>query len=85
MSEPLTVASLITHLQRFPSNMPCVCHIWLADDLADIESELTPEEILATLALADSTLDADISLSWHFLRHCAETVIARREKSHGEE
>ncbi|MDF7662797.1 hypothetical protein PUG81_27925 [Erwiniaceae bacterium L1_54_6] len=80
MNKPITIADLIAQLQRFDPAVPCAGHIWIADDFEDIAPELTAEEVLATLALADATLDADISLSWHFLRHCADTVLARREE-----
>jgi hypothetical protein len=52
----------------------------VADDFEDVAPELTSDEVLATIALADATLDADISLSWYFLRHCADTVLAKREE-----
>lgn len=80
MNKPVTIADLIAHLQRFVPAVPCVGHIWIADDFEDVAPELTPDEVLATLALADATLDADTSLSWYFLRHCADTVLARREE-----
>ncbi|WP_313685163.1 hypothetical protein [Pantoea sp.] len=80
MNKPVTIADFITHLQGFNPATPCVGHIWIADDFEDIAPELTPEEVMATLALADATLDADISLSWHFLRDCADTVLALREE-----
>lgn len=79
MNKHITVAQMIEHLQRFEPDMPCVGHIWIADDFEDVAPELTPDEVLETLALADATLDADISLSWYFLRHCADIVLARRE------
>ena len=79
MNKPVTIADFIAHLQRFDPTAPCVGHIRIADDFEDIAPELTPEEVPATLALADATLDADTSLSWYFLRHCADTVLARRE------
>ena len=80
MNKPVTIADLIAHQQRSDPATPCVGHIWIADDFENITPELTPEEVLATLALADATLDADTSLSWYFLRHCADTVLARREE-----
>lgn len=80
MPEHKTIADQIEHLQRFSPDTECVAHIWIADDFVDVAPELTPEEVSATLALADATLDADISLSWYFLRHCADTVLARREE-----
>jgi hypothetical protein len=43
-----------------------------------VAPELTPDEVLATIALADASLDADTSLSWYFLRHCADTIPAAR-------
>ena len=41
--------------------------------------ETLTHEVTAAIELADRTLDADISLSWGFMRDCAETVKARRE------
>lgn len=78
MNASLTIEKLIEHLQRFAPDTPCVGYFWTADDLEDVAPELTPEEVMATLALADNTLDAENSLSWYFLRHCADTVLARR-------
>ena len=80
MNKHITIADLIAHLQRFDPVTPCVGHIRTADDFEDVAPELTPEEVMATLALADASLDADISLSWHFLRHCADSVLAQREE-----
>ncbi|MBP2200547.1 hypothetical protein [Pantoea cypripedii] len=80
MNKPVTIADFIAQLQRSDPATPCAGHIWIADDFEDIAPELTPEEVLATLALADATLDAGISLSGYFLCHCADTVLARREK-----
>jgi len=45
-----------------------------------VAPELTHGEVLATIALAAATLDADVSLSWYFLRHCADTILAAREE-----
>ncbi|HBH6890665.1 TPA: hypothetical protein KUM96_004935 [Serratia marcescens] len=81
MNNYITIADLMTHLQRFAPDTPCVVHLWVADDFEDVAPELTSDEVLATIALADATLDADISLSWYFLRHCADTVLAKREES----
>ncbi len=78
MNTPLTIEKLIEHLQRFAPDTLCVGHVWIANDFEDIAPELTPDEVEATLALADNTLDAENSLSWYFLRHCADTVLARR-------
>lgn len=50
-----------------------MAHVCIADDFEDLAPELTPEEVLATL-------DADISLSWDFLRHCADINLAAREE-----
>ncbi|MCT6592778.1 hypothetical protein N3553_23205 [Pantoea dispersa] len=80
MNHPLTTGQLAEQLQRFAPDTPCVVHLWVADDFEDVAPELTSDEVLATIALADATLDADISLSWHFLRHCADTVLAKREE-----
>lgn len=80
MSKYTTIADLMTDLQRFAPETPCVVHLWVADDFEDVAPELTSDEVLATIALADATLDADISLSWYFLRHCADTVLAKREE-----
>lgn len=80
MNKHITIADLIAHLQRFDPVTPCVGHIWIADDFEDVAPELTPEEIRTALALADASLDAEISLSWYFLRHCADTVLAQREE-----
>ncbi|WP_346303712.1 hypothetical protein [Pantoea sp. Morm] len=65
-------------LLRFEPDTPCVVHLWVADDFEDVAPELTPDEVLATIALADASLDADTSLSWYFLRHCADTIPAAR-------
>ncbi|MBK5018002.1 hypothetical protein IBT54_004981 [Pantoea sp. S62] len=53
--------------------------MWMADDFEDIDPELTPDEVTAAIELADRMLDADVSLSWEFMRDCAESVKARRE------
>lgn len=66
-------------LSGFAPDTPCVAHIWMVDDFEDIDPELTPGEVTAAIELADRTLDADISLSWGFMRDCAESVKARRE------
>lgn len=79
MKTPLTIAMFIESLQRFAPDTPCVGHLWVADDFEDVAPELTADEVVATLALADHMLDADTSLSWYFLRHCADIVLARRE------
>jgi hypothetical protein len=50
-----------------------VVHLWIADDCEDVAPELTPDEVLA-----DASLDTDTSLSWYFLRHCADTIPAAR-------
>lgn len=60
---------------------PCVMHLWIADDFDDVASELTFDEVLATIALADATLGADISFSWYLLRQCADTVLAKLGES----
>ncbi|QKJ89343.1 hypothetical protein PMPD1_4445 (plasmid) [Paramixta manurensis] len=75
----LTIAGLIRSLARFDPATPCVGHIWVADDFEDINPDLTPDEVIATIALADRTLDAESSLSWSFLCDCAETILAQRE------
>jgi len=62
--------------------MPCVVYLWMADDFEDIEdidAELSPDEVTAAMEMADATLEADISLSWGFMRDCAKTVKSRRE------
>lgn len=79
MNQPLTTGQLVEQLLRFAPDTPCVVLLWVADDFEDVAPELTSDEVLATVALADATLDADISLSWYFLRHCAETILAKRE------
>lgn len=79
MKRELTLAGLMTSLSGFAPDTPCVAHIWMADDFEDIDPELTPGEVTAAIELADRTLDADISLSWGFMRDCAESVKARRE------
>lgn len=79
MKRELTLAGLMASLSGFAPDMPCVAHIWMADDVEDIDPALTPGEVTATIELADRTLDADISLSWGFMRDCAEIVKARRE------
>lgn len=75
MNQPHTTGQLAEQLQRFAPDTPCVVHLWVADDFDDAAPELTPGE-----ALADATLDADVSLSWYFLRHCADTILAAREE-----
>ncbi|NIG16282.1 hypothetical protein [Pantoea sp. Cy-640] len=80
MNHPLTTGQLAEQLQCFAPDTPCVVHLWVADDFEDVAPELTSDEVLTTIALADATLDADISLSWYFLRHCADTVLAKREE-----
>ena len=79
MKRDLTIAGLMASLSGFSPDMPCVAHLWVADDFEDIDSELTHGEVTAAIELADRTLDADISLSWGFMRDCAESVKARRE------
>ncbi|MGC1086464.1 hypothetical protein NHB29_22255 (plasmid) [Pantoea agglomerans] len=79
MKRELTLAGLMASLSGFAPDTPCVAHIWMADDFEDIDPELTPGEVTAAIELADRTLDADISLSWGFMRDCAESVKARRE------
>lgn len=79
MKRELTIAGLMADLARFAPDTPCVAHLWVADDFEDIDSELTPDEVTAVIELADETLDADLSLSWGFLRECAEIIRARRE------
>lgn len=78
MERKLTIAGLIADLARFAPDTPCVAHLWVADDFEDIDPELTPDEVVSAIALADQTFDADISLSWDFLNECAATVRARR-------
>lgn len=80
MKRELTIAGLMADLARFDPETPCVVHLWVADDFEDVAPELTSDEVLATIALADATLDADISLSGYFLRHCADMVLAGREQ-----
>ncbi|MHA7598119.1 hypothetical protein ACX8ZY_23170 (plasmid) [Pantoea sp. XAF26B01_ASV70] len=75
---PLTPAISVS-LSGFAPDTPCVAHVWMADDFEDIAPELTPGEVTAAIELADRTLDADVSLSWEFMRDCAESVKARRE------
>lgn len=60
-------------------DMPCVVYLWMADDFEDIDAELSPDEVTAAMEMADATLEADISLSWSFMRDCAKTVKSRRE------
>lgn len=79
MKRELTLAGLMASLSGLAPDTPCVAHIWMADDFEDIDPELTPDEVTAAIELADRALDADISLSWEFMRDCAETVKARRE------
>lgn len=79
MNTTVTIAKLTEQLQRFAPDTACVAHVWIADDFEDVAPELSPEEVLAALALADATLDADISLSWDFLRHCADIILAARQ------
>ncbi|WP_313052639.1 hypothetical protein [Pantoea piersonii] len=81
MRRELTIARLMADLARFDPTTPCVVHLWIADDFEDIEPDLTPEEVTAAISLADAMLDADTSLSWHFLRHCAEMILAGREET----
>lgn len=78
MKRELTLAGLMASLSGFPPNTLCVAHIWIADDFEDIDPELTPCEVIEAIELADRTLDADISLSWDFMRDCAVSVKARR-------
>jgi len=59
--------------------MPCVVYLWMADDFEDIDAELSPDEVTAAMEMADATLEADISLSWGFMRDCAKTVKSRTE------
>lgn len=49
------------------------------EDIEDIDAELSPDEVTAAMEMADATLEADISLSWGFMRDCAKTVKSRRE------
>lgn len=79
MKRELTLAGLMASLSGFAPDTPCVAHIWMADDFEDIDPELTPDEVTAAIELADRTLDADVSLSWDFMRDCAESVKTRRE------
>ncbi|WP_313680507.1 hypothetical protein [Pantoea vagans] len=79
MKRELTLAGLMASLSGFAPDTLCVVHIWMADDFEDIDPELTPGEVTAAIELADRTLDADVSLSWGFMRDCAESVKARRE------
>lgn len=78
MNQPLTTGQLVEQLLRFAPDTPCVVHLWVADDFEDVAPELSPDEVLATIALADASLDPDTSLSWYFLRHCADTILATR-------
>lgn len=80
MNQPHTTGQLAEQLQRFAPDTPCVVHLWVSDDFDDVAPELTHGEVLATIALAAATLDADVSLSWYFLRHCADTILAAREE-----
>ncbi|KJV27635.1 hypothetical protein VI01_19185 [Pantoea sp. SM3] len=73
MNQPLTTGQLAEQLLRFEPGTTCVVHLWIADDFEDVAPELTPDELLA-----DASLDADTSLSWYFLRHCADTIPAAR-------
>lgn len=79
MKRELTLAGLMASLSGFDPDTPCVAHVRMADDFDDIDPELTPGEVTAAIELADRTLDADVSLSWEFMRDCAESVKARRE------
>lgn len=79
MKRELTLAGLMASVSGFAPETPCVAHIWVADDVEDIDAELSPHEVTAAIELADRTLDADISLSRGFMRDCAESVKARRE------
>ncbi|MEN4709170.1 hypothetical protein, partial [Pantoea agglomerans] len=79
MKRELTLAGLMASLSGFAPDTPCVAHVWMADDFDDIDPELTPGEVTAAIELADRMLDADVSLSWEFMRDCAESVKARRE------
>jgi len=78
MKRELTIAGLMADLARFAPDTPCVAHLWVADDFEDIDSGLTPVEVTAAIELADETFDADLSLSWAFMRECAEQIRARR-------
>ena len=78
MKRELTIAGLMADLARFAPDTPCVAHLWVADDFEDIDSDLTPDEVTAAIELADETFDADLSLSWAFMRECAEQIRARR-------
>lgn len=78
MNQLLTTGQLAQQLLRFEPDTPCAVHLWVADDFEDVAPELTPDEVLATIALADASLDADTSLSWYLLRHCADTIPAAR-------
>lgn len=80
MKRELTIAGLMADVARFAPDTPCVAHLWVADDFEDIDSDLTPDEVAAAIELADETFDADLSLSWAFMRECAEKVRARREE-----
>ncbi|WP_336804131.1 hypothetical protein [Erwinia aphidicola] len=79
MKTTMTIAALTEQLQRFGPDTACVAHVWVAGDFEDVAPELTPDEVLSALALADATLDADVSLSWYFLRDCADIILAARE------
>lgn len=79
MKRELTLAGLMASLSGFAPDTPCVAHVWMGDDFDYIDPELTPGEVTAAIELADRTLDADVSLSWEFMRDCAESVKARRE------
>jgi len=81
MNQPLTTGQLAEQLLRFAPDTPCVVHLWVADDFEDVAPELSPDEVLDTIALADASLDADTSLSWYFLRHCADTILAARAET----
>jgi hypothetical protein len=69
----------MTSLSGFAPDTPCMAHIWLADDFEYTDSELSPDEVIAAIKLADRTLDADITFSWGVMCDCAESVKARRE------
>lgn len=80
MKRELTIAGLMADLARFDPETPCVAHIWMADDFSGIKPALTPDEVRQIIALADASLDTGSSLSWGFMLHCADVVLAGREQ-----
>lgn len=60
--------------------IPCMAHIWVADDFSGIKPALTPDEVRQTIALADASLDTGSSLSWDFMLYRADVALAGREQ-----